>query len=79
MLAIFAVELLLSAGARGYLHVDYLLPTPLGPDIEVRAQVEEIKGRKTILVAEVIVEGKVTAKGRVVAVRMPEHLQPDTV
>lgn len=61
----------------GSLHVDYLLPTPLGPPMEIRARVEEIKDRKTILAATVTVEGTVTAKGRVIAVRMPEHLQPE--
>lgn len=61
----------------GSLHVDYILPTPLGVELEIRATVEEIKGRKTIVTATVSAEGKVTAKGRVVAVRMPEHLQPD--
>lgn len=59
------------------LQVDYLLPTPLGVELEVRARVEEIKGKKTIISASVLAEGKVTAKGRVVAIRMPEHLQPE--
>lgn len=63
----------------GSLHVDYLLPTPLGVKLEIRAIVEEIKGKKTIVTASVIAEGKVTAKGRVIAIRMPDHLQPDTM
>lgn len=62
----------------GSLHVDYLKPTPLGPPIELRARVIEIKGRKTTVETSVLVEGVVTAKGRVVAVRMPEDLQPAT-
>lgn len=61
----------------GSLQVDYLAPTPLGGELLIRARVEEIKGRKTIISAKVIAGGQVTAKGRVVAVRMPEHLQPD--
>ncbi len=61
----------------GSLHVDYFLPTPLGVELEIRATVEEIKGKKTIVTASVIAEGNVTAKGRVIAIRMPEHLQPD--
>lgn len=61
----------------GSLHVDYLLPTPLGGELEIRARVEEIKGRKTVVTAEVIADGAVTAKGRVVAVRMPDHLRPE--
>ena len=59
----------------GSLHVDYLKPTPLGPPINIRAKVIEIKGKKTVVEADVIVDGIVTAKGRVVAVRMPDHLK----
>lgn len=58
----------------GSLHVDYLKPTPLGPAVEVRAKVIEIKGKKTILEATVSVDGVVTAKGKVVAVQMPENM-----
>lgn len=59
------------------LHVDYLKPTPLGPPIEIRARVAEIKGRKTIIEATVSVQDVITAKGKMVAVQMPEHLMPD--
>jgi len=61
----------------GSLLVDYLKPTPLGPDIEIRAKVEEIKGKKTIILATVSVDKVVTAKGRVVAVRMPDRLREE--
>jgi len=61
----------------GSLHVDYLLPTPLGGELEIRARIEEIKGKKTVVTASVIADGKVTAKGRVIAIRMPENLRPD--
>ena len=60
------------------LHVDYLAPTPLGPELTVRGVVEdagEEKGsRKVVTSITVEAEGKVTAKGRVVAVRMPESM-----
>ena len=56
------------------LSIDYLKPTPLGPGLEIRAVVDEIKGKKTIVQAKVIVDGTVSARGRVVAVLMPEHL-----
>ena len=62
----------------GSLQVDYLKPTPLGPPIEIRATVSEIKGRKTIVLAKVLVDNVITAKGRVVAVRMPDHLREET-
>lgn len=61
----------------GSLHVDYLKPTPLGPPIQLRAKVLEIKGRKTVVEASVYVSGQKTASGRVVAVQMPDYLQPD--
>lgn len=61
----------------GQLLVDFVAPTPLGVELEIRARVEEIKGRKTVVSARVLAEGKETAKGRVIAVQMPEHLRPD--
>ncbi len=59
------------------LQVDYLKPTPLGPPIEIRARVEEIKGRKTILTATVSAGAEISVRGRLVAVQIPEHLVPE--
>ena len=56
------------------LHVDYLAPTPLGPPLTLRAVVEELKGRKVTTSIEVTVGGKLTARGRVVAVQVPDEL-----
>ncbi len=56
------------------LHVDYLLPTPLGPKLELRGRIEEIKEKKTIVAIHVLADNKVTAKGRIIAIRIPEHL-----
>jgi acyl-coenzyme A thioesterase PaaI-like protein len=61
----------------GSLQVDYLKPTPLGPPMEIRATVAEISARKTILLATVAVDSIVTARGRVVAVRMPDRLREE--
>ncbi len=58
------------------LHVNYLLPTPMGGPLEVRARAKEIKGRKVIVEARLIAGGKVCATGEVVAVQVPEHLTP---
>ncbi len=55
------------------LHVDYLHPTPLGVPLEVRASVEEIKGRKVVIASKVLAKGKISARGHVVAVRIPEN------
>ena len=60
------------------LQVDYLRPTPLGPALEVRGRVEEIGRRKVIVSATVSAEGRVCARGRVVAVQMPEHMKQFT-
>ena len=54
------------------LHVDYLRPTPLGSTLEIRATVEEIKERKVVVAATVSAEGKLCARGEVVAVKIPE-------
>jgi acyl-coenzyme A thioesterase PaaI-like protein len=56
------------------LHVDYLRPTPLGPSLEIRAKVKEIKGRKVVMEATLSANGDVCARGEVVAVQMPDHL-----
>jgi acyl-coenzyme A thioesterase PaaI-like protein len=53
------------------LRVDFLAPTPLGPELEIRGRVKEIGDRKTVVTASVWAAGQVTARGEVVAVRMP--------
>ncbi|HPL68445.1 MAG TPA: PaaI family thioesterase [Smithellaceae bacterium] len=58
------------------LHVDYLLPTPMGVALEVRGKVKMIKGRRVVVEARLMAEGKVCAKGEVVAVQMPENMRP---
>ncbi|TKJ35492.1 MAG: thioesterase [Planctomycetes bacterium B3_Pla] len=58
------------------LHVDYLRPTPLGPPLQVRGKVEEIKGRKVVVTAALLAEGEVCARGKVIAVRMPDDMKP---
>jgi acyl-coenzyme A thioesterase PaaI-like protein len=56
------------------LHVDYLHPVPLGVPLEVRAHAEEIKGRKVVVTATLSAKGKIRARGRVVAVQIPESM-----
>jgi acyl-coenzyme A thioesterase PaaI-like protein len=60
------------------LHVDFLRPTPLGPELEVRAKIVEITDRKVVLDETLSAEGVVTAKAKVVAVRMPEAMVAST-
>ena len=56
------------------LHVDYLLPTPLGVPLEVRGKVKEIKGRKVVIESTLSAGGNVCARGEVVAIQVPEHM-----
>lgn len=56
------------------LQVDYLKPTPLGIPLEVRGTIEEVTDRKVVVNATVAANGEICAKGRVVAVQMPDHL-----
>jgi acyl-coenzyme A thioesterase PaaI-like protein len=56
------------------LHVDYLRPTPIDANLEIRANIKEIKGRKVVVVSTLSARGEVCARGEVVAVQMPEHL-----
>ncbi len=56
------------------LHVDYLKPTPMGPMLEVRGMVKEIKGRKVVIEEWIVVNGVITVRGEVVAVQVPDAL-----
>ena len=59
----------------GSLRVDYLKPTPLGPEIVLRARAREVGSRKVTVDVSVEVEGIQTARGEVIAVRMPETMK----
>ena len=59
----------------GSLRVDYLAPTPLGPELELRSRVRERNERKAVVEVSLSAAGTVTARGEVVAVRMPSTMQ----
>jgi acyl-coenzyme A thioesterase PaaI-like protein len=59
------------------LQVDFLKPTRLGVELELRGKVIELKGRKVISEITVSVNGEITARGKVVAVQMPENMPKD--
>lgn len=61
------------------LHVEYHKPTPLGVALEVRARVEEIKGRKVRMNASISANGITTVTGEVVAVQVPDSLLAELV
>jgi len=58
------------------LHVDYLIPTPLGVPLEIRGRVKEIKGRKVVVESTLSADGNICARGEVIAIQVPEHLIP---
>lgn len=61
------------------LHVDYLKPTPLGIELEVRGKVEELKGRKVIIEEWILANGIITVRGEVIAVQVPESMVEELV
>lgn len=58
------------------LSVNFLRPTPLGPELELRAWVKERRGRKTVVEVEISALGEIRARGEVVAVPMPTTMKP---
>jgi acyl-CoA thioesterase FadM len=54
----------------GSLKVDFLKPTPIDAELEIRSRAVEIGDRKVIVESELSAGGLVTAKGKTVAVRM---------
>jgi len=56
------------------LTVDYLKPTPIGP-LELSARAREVGERKVLVDVELSAGGEVTARGDVVAVRIPGTMQ----
>lgn len=59
------------------LKVDYLRPTPLGPTLELRAQIVDLKERKVTVQTTLTAEGEVCARGEVIAVLMPQNMLQD--
>ena len=56
------------------LHVNYLLPTPLGVVLEVRGRVKEVKERKVTIEEWIVANGATTVRGELVAVQVPDKL-----
>jgi len=54
------------------LQVDYLKPTPLGIELELRGIIVEVKGRKVITEITVSANGEITCRGKVIAVQIPD-------
>jgi acyl-coenzyme A thioesterase PaaI-like protein len=58
------------------LRVEYVKPTPLGPELELRARATSVGIRKVVVSIEVRAGDVLTARGEVVAVRMPDTMRP---
>lgn len=54
------------------LSIEYVKPTPIGVELEVRATIEEVAERKVILALSLSAGGAVCATGRMVAVKLRE-------
>lgn len=54
------------------LTVDYVRPTPLGPELTLTGRPVEIAGRKVIVDVELTANAELCARGRIVAVRLPD-------
>jgi acyl-coenzyme A thioesterase PaaI-like protein len=54
------------------LKVDYLKPTPLGVELEIRGRAKEVKGRKVVVESTLFASGVATVRGEVIAVQLPE-------
>lgn len=59
------------------LSVSYLLPTPLGPPLRLRARVIRSEGRKSWMSCTLEAEGKVRASAEVLAVRVQRPARPN--
>jgi uncharacterized protein (TIGR00369 family) len=57
------------------LHVDFLRPTPLGPELVLRAKPIEVGDRKVIVEMGIFSEELETARARVIAVRAPASMR----
>ena len=58
------------------LHVDFLRPTPLGPELTLKATVIEQRGRKVVVEVEIVALDELRARGQVVAAPMPRAMTP---
>ena len=56
------------------LHVDFLRPTPLGPELLLTARAVEIGARKVIVELDVSAHDVACAKARVIAVQAPASM-----
>jgi acyl-coenzyme A thioesterase PaaI-like protein len=56
-------------------HVDFLRPTPMGVELELRGRVVRVDGKRVVVAITVQAGDAVTARGEVVAVPMPRSFE----
>ena len=56
------------------LKVNYLRPTPLGPELVLRGKIREVKEKKVIVDIDLYAEDQLCVQGEVIAVKMPDNL-----
>lgn len=56
------------------LQVDYIAPTPLGIELVLEGRITELKGRKVVTEITLSADGKITARGSVIAVQIPDNM-----
>ncbi|MBF0258910.1 MAG: PaaI family thioesterase [Desulfamplus sp.] len=54
------------------LKVDYLVPTPVNIEIELRGTVKEIKGKKVTVGVTLSADEKICARGELIMIQLPE-------
>jgi len=57
------------------LRVEYLKPTPLGGELEIRGRVTEQSEKKAVVALTVSESGRITVRAEAVAVRMPKSME----
>ncbi|MFB3819273.1 MAG: PaaI family thioesterase [Candidatus Methylomirabilales bacterium] len=58
------------------LKVDYLKPTPLGPELVIRGRASRLEGRKVFVQATLSAGGIITARAEVLVVQVPDRMRP---
>ncbi len=58
----------------GSLKVRYTAPTPLGPELEIRGTITEVKGRKVVVESKLLAGDVVCVVGRAVVIEMPHGM-----
>jgi len=61
------------------LNIDYLAPTPMGVELELRGVIGEVTARKVVLDITLSAMGTLCAKGHMVTVKMPESMMRKSV